>query len=277
MITVGFAGLVILLMFLIKWPIPVFLPQVADLGIEVNIELPEEDYATTRINGGGGGGNPVAAAGPVGAAPYSPPLPGEAETSKEIETDDNDKTMPEITKPANPQPNSKKIVENTSTVKTTPKPIVENPQPALRKGAQMGKTTSGTGRGGGAEDYDRTGGTGTGAGVGNGSGTGGGRGTGAGGGTGSGVGTGTGPKVTRGDRSIITAYSFQGDLQKATIYADIRVSADGTGRFVQFARGSSSTSSSYKNAIIQYLRNIKFNKADHESTVTVQFNFKVTG
>jgi hypothetical protein len=91
------------------------------------------------------------------------------------------------------------------------------------------------------------------------------------------VGGGTGPRVTRGDRRIVTAYSFQGDLEKATIYADIRVSADGTGRFVQFARGSSTTSSAYKNAIIQYLRNIKFNKADHESTVTVQFNFKVTG
>jgi len=276
MITIGFAGLAILLMFLIRWSIPEIMEPVADTGIEINLQLPEEEFMSTRESGGGGGGNPVQMAGAAGAAPYAPPLPGEAEPSKDVVTDDNDKSSPEITKPANTQPNAKKVAENHSTVKTTPKPIIENPQP--KKKAVMGGTVSGNGRGGGAaEDYDRTGGTGTGAGVGTGSGTGGGRGTGAGGGTGSGVGSGTGPRVTRGDRTIVTAYNFQGDLNKATIYADIRVNADGTGKFVGFSRGSTSTSAAYKTAIIQYLRNIKFNKADHESTVTVQFNFKVTG
>lgn len=277
LITLGFAGIMILLMFLIKWSLPEFVAPIAEAGIEIDLQLPEDDLLTTKINGGGGGGNPVQAGGPAGAAPYTPPAPGEEEDSRDVETFDNDKSSPEVVKPVNPKPAAKKVVENTSTVKTEPKKI-ENPQPVLRKGAQMPKTTSGTGRGGGAaEDYDRTGGAGTGSGVGTGSGTGGNTGTGSGGGSGSGVGVGTGPKVTKGDRRIVTAYSFEGDLEKATIYADIRVSADGTGRFVQFARGSSSTSSAYKNAIIQYLRNIKFNKADHESTVTVQFNFKVTG
>jgi hypothetical protein len=83
--------------------------------------------------------------------------------------------------------------------------------------------------------------------------------------------------VTKGDRKIVASYSFQGDLDKATIYAEVKVSPDGIGTFENFARGSSSTSSSYKTAIIQYLRNIKFNKSDHESSVTVQFNFRVNG
>ena len=79
------------------------------------------------------------------------------------------------------------------------------------------------------------------------SGTGGGSGTGAGGGNGSGTGSGVGPRVTRGDRRIVSSYSFEGDLAKATIYADIKVSPDGVGTFENFARGSSSTSSALQN------------------------------
>ncbi|HMR93626.1 MAG TPA: hypothetical protein PKC69_14995, partial [Chitinophagaceae bacterium] len=67
------------------------------------------------------------------------------------------------------------------------------------------------------------------------------------------------------------------DLAKATIYADIKVSPDGIGQFLNFAKGSTATSSAYRTAITQYLRNMRFNKSDHESTVTVQFNFRVNG
>ena len=151
------------------------------------------------------------------------------------------------------------------------------PDPAPpRPKAVLGKTTTGTGRGGGAaDDYNKSGGTGTGAGVGNGSGVGGGTGTGIGGGNGSGTGTGNGPRVTRGDRKIVRAYSFDGDLEKATIYANVNVTPDGTGTLVSIAKGSTQTSAAYKEAIMRYLRNIKFDKADHESMVTVQFNFRV--
>ena len=154
MITAGFTALAILLMFLISWRIPEIVAPIADAGIEVDLQLPpEEDIPVSRNSGGGGGGNPVQAAGPAGAAPYTPPSPGEEEDSRDVETDDNNKAAPEITKPVNPKPAATKIVENTNPVKTTPKPEIENPQPVLRKGAQMGKTTSGTGRGGGAADY----------------------------------------------------------------------------------------------------------------------------
>ena len=277
MATIGFAGLLFLLMFFWTWTIPAIIPPPHDEGILVELNLPEEPpIEIKQAGGGGGGGNPVQAIGEKGTA-SAPQLPGTLDDAKDIEEDPDEKVSPPILKPDNPKPDAKKINENKSVVKTPPKPDPEPPAPAKPK-AVLGKTTTGTRTGGGAaEDYDRAGGTGTGSGVGNGSGSGGGSGTGAGGGHGSGVGSGVGPRVTRGDRRIVSSYSFEGDLARATILADIKVSKDGVGTFQNFARGSSSTSSAYRNAIVQYLRNIKFNKSDHESTVTVRFNFHVSG
>jgi hypothetical protein len=84
-----------------------------------------------------------------------------------------------------------------------------------------------------------------------------------------------GPRVTSGDRKIVRYYSFTGDLEKATIYAIIKVSPDGRGQFAGFGRNSTNRNPSYGSAISEYLRNIQFDKADHESDVTVQFNFNV--
>ncbi|MGK2864381.1 MAG: hypothetical protein ACSLE0_20790 [Chitinophagaceae bacterium] len=278
MITTGFAGLLLLLMFFWTWTLPAIIPPMQDQGIMVELNLPDEPPIELRqAGGGGGGGNPVQAIGERGTAPYSPPQPGTEDDAKDIEEDLNEKVSPAILKPDNPKPTATKINENKSIVKTEPVPDPKPPAPPKPK-AVLGKTTSGTGTGGGAaENYERSGGTGQGSGVGNGNGTGGGSGTGSGGGTGSGTGTGVGPRVTKGDRRIISSYSFVGDLDKATIYADIKVSPDGVGSFENFAKGSSSTSSAYRNEIVKYLRNIKFNKSDHESTVTVQFNFRVNG
>ncbi|HMU46272.1 MAG TPA: hypothetical protein PKC72_07895 [Chitinophagaceae bacterium] len=271
MITAAFAAFMLLLMFLWKWPLPTFEKPISFSGIEVELNLPEEPE--TVVNGGGGGGNPVQAAGEPGVSPHVPPAPGDVEPSKDIE-DNNDKESPVITKPDVAKPSATKIT-NTSVVKAAPKEVIETPAPPKPK-AVLGKTTTGTGKGGGsADDYDKSGGKGTGYGVGNGSGTGGGSGTGNGGGNGSGVGSGNGPKITRGDRKIIRYYSFTGDLDKATIYANVNVSPDGIGKFVSIAKGSSSTSNAYKDAIIRYLGNIKFDKADHESMITVRFNFEV--
>lgn len=82
-------------------------------------------------------------------------------------------------------------------------------------------------------------------------------------------------RVSKGDRTIINNYIFMGDLPKATINAVIKVSPDGRGTFVTFDKGSTSTDSRYATAIRGYLPNIQFNKSDHESVVTVPFNFKV--
>ena len=83
-----------------------------------------------------------------------------------------------------------------------------------------------------------------------------------------------GPKVF-GNRKIVRYYSFTGDLEKATIYAIVKVTPEGVGTFAGFGKNSSTTARAYANAIVDYLRNVKFDKADHESTVTVQFNFNI--
>lgn len=273
MITGTFAGMMVLLLLFLKWKLPVFEPIVQDNGIEVEINLPPEPEPETLADGGGGGANPVQAAGPAGIANYVPPTPGTTDDSKDID-EDPDVSAPKVIKPDVPKPTATKINENRSVVKADPKPVVETPAPRVPK-MVLGKTTTGTGKGGGADDYDRPGGRGTGSGVGNGNGTGGGTGNGVGGGNGTGSGSGSGPKVTRGDRKIIRHYSFQGDLDKAVVYANISVSPEGVGRFISIAKGSSNSSNAYKQAIMQYLQNIKFDKSDHESMLTVQFNFRV--
>ena len=271
MITAGFAALVILLLFLIKWQLPVFEKPVIGEFIEVN--LPDEPILPMR-GGGGGGGNLVQATGPAGIAPHTPPQPGTKDDARDVE-DDKDKTSPAILKPDKPKPTATKINDNRSIVKTTPKPVVEVPAPPKPK-AVLGRNVSGTGKGGGvADNYERNGGNGNGTGVGTGNGNGGGNGNGNGGGNGTGTGPGSGPKVTNGDRRIVRYYSFQGDLEKAVVYGNISVSPEGIGKFISIARGSSTSSNAYKEAIMQYLQNIRFDKSDHESMVTVQFNFRV--
>jgi hypothetical protein len=272
MITAGFAIFMVLLMFFLKWELPVFEKPIASTEIEVELNLPEEP--ATISHGGGGGGNPVQAAAPAGVSNPTPPPPVEKDDSKDVE-DNNDKTSTPIVKPIVVKKVAKKIT-NTSTavVKTPPPPVIETPAPRIPK-AVAGKTLTGDGKGGGATDYEKPGGTGTGTGVGNGSGSGGGNGSGNGGGNGNASGGGSGPRVTRGDRKIVRSYSFEGDLDKAVVYANINVSPDGIGKLVSLAKGSSTTSNAYKDAIVRYLDNIEFDKADHESMITVQFNFKV--
>ncbi|HEV7782944.1 MAG TPA: hypothetical protein VGO58_16830 [Chitinophagaceae bacterium] len=271
MITGGFVGLMLLLMFLLKWTTPLYEQLAQESGIDVEITLPPdppEPPQSSNEESGGGGGNQVQAAGAAGVASYTPPT-----TSKEVDEED-DKANPEVTTPKAVAPKSPRVNEN-SVAKAEPKPVVETPAPKTPK-AVLGKTTYGNGKGGGAaEDYDRAGGRGNGTGVGTGNGTGGGTGNGTGGGNGTGSGTGSGPKVTRGDRKIIRYYSFEGDLDKAVVYANISVSPEGVGKFLSIAKGSSNSNGAYKSAIMQYLQNIKFDKADHESMLTVQFNFRV--
>ncbi len=86
---------------------------------------------------------------------------------------------------------------------------------------------------------------------------------------------GSGLRVSKGDRTIVNNYIFSGELPKATINAIIKVTADGRGSFVGFDKGSTSSDSRYATAIRGYLPNIKFSTSDHESVVTVPFNFRV--
>ena len=83
------------------------------------------------------------------------------------------------------------------------------------------------------------------------------------------------PRVISGNRKVLRAYSFNGELDKATINAIIKVSPDGVGTFLRIGQGSTSTNGAYANAIRGYLQAMKFDTAADESTVTVQFNFTI--
>ncbi|HMU09869.1 MAG TPA: cell envelope integrity protein TolA [Ferruginibacter sp.] len=86
----------------------------------------------------------------------------------------------------------------------------------------------------------------------------------------------SGGLIIKGDRKIINHYYFQGDLPKATVNAVIKISPEGKGTFVRIdPRGSTTTDSRYANDIRNKLPNIQFSIADHESTVTITFNFTV--
>jgi hypothetical protein len=276
MITAGFAGLMILLMFLLKWSLPVIEHPIADMGVEVNLDITDEEIAKV-FGGGGGGGNPVQASGPAGPAPYTPPQPGVDEESKDIETDDNDKENPPVVRPTNPKPVNK-VIENTSVVKATPKPVINNPAP-LKPKAVLGKTVSGNNTGGGAaDDYARTGGTGNGTGVGNGPGNGGGTGGGNGGGNGPGSGTGTGPRKISGNRIVINPKSMNaGENIAGKVLAEIKVSPDGIGTFIRGKGGSLMNDQQALSIVRDWLRRNHFNKSEEESVVTYEFNIKMGG
>jgi outer membrane biosynthesis protein TonB len=196
------------------------------------------------------------------------------ETEKELsERDDED--APEVNKPAKVTKPAKVVPKENPPVATT-KPAtttVVNPKPAPPKPKAVYGGGTGTG-GNNSDTYNNS------------------RNQGVAGGTGDqgkpggnpnsdnyngngGTGSGGGPRVTSGNRKIIKYYSFSGDLEKATIYAVIKVSPEGRGTFVRIGPRSTSVSQAYANAIIEYLRNIQFDKTAQESTVTVQFNFKV--
>src|SRR3954465_12007465 len=83
LITAGFAAFMILLMFLLKWELPVIPIPDKDEGILVELNIPDDPPARV-LGGGGGGGNPVQASGPKGTA-YSPPSPGVKEDIKDID------------------------------------------------------------------------------------------------------------------------------------------------------------------------------------------------
>ena len=277
MITAGFTALMVLLMFLLKWTLPVIEMPIADTGIEINLKIEDEPPAKV-LGGGGGGGNPVQAPNRAGIADPTPPQPGVKEDSKDVETDESDKAAPEVRKPINPKPVNK-VVENTSAVvKPVPKAVIETPAPRIPK-AVAGRTLSGNNTGGNeAARYERSGGRGNGNGVGDGNGIDGGRGNGSGGGNGTGSGTGTGPRRVSGNRVVINPKNMDaGENLKGKVFAEISVSPDGIGSFISTKRGSTFTSGQAIEIIREWLRRNRFNKSGEQSVVVYEFNFIMGG
>lgn len=269
MITATFAGLLLLLMILWKWPLTPLPPPIAEEGIEVNLGTSDQGFGKDQ---------PLIPGDPAPKQDIAYTAPPQTKTNtddaKDIEEDKTDKTSPAILKPNTAKPEAKKInKENKQIAKVKNVQPVVIPKPPKPK-AVLNRTIGGTGNGGnGADTYQKgsnegiAGGNGDqGKPYGNPNST---------NYTGNGGHGNGGPRIMSGDRKIIRYYSFTGELDRAVVYADVKVSPDGVGKFMQITRGSSTTSSAYKDAITEYLRNIRFDKSDHESIVNVQFNFRV--
>ena len=267
--TLIICGTLLLLFFFIRWKILPLAPPPPQYLIEINLGNNAEGFGEEQplIKGE--------------MAPAQEPAPqqqlvaaADNEPAQDLQPDDNAEadaapvTKPEkkVTKPTNiPKENTTKPVKtNNSSPVTTPAP----PKPQKPK---FTYNSPGNGKGNGATEdngYQNQGNNKGGKGdAGDPSGKPDSYGNNPGGKSG-------GPKVIY-NRKIIKYYSFTGDLEKATVYAIVKVSPAGTGTFTGFGKNSSTRAQAYANAIIQYLKNVQFDKSTDESTVKVQFNFSV--
>ncbi|HNA15597.1 MAG TPA: hypothetical protein PLA61_07735 [Ferruginibacter sp.] len=255
--TVIICGTLLLLAFLISWTHTHTQPLITEDLIEINLGNNAEGYGEVQplVKGEKAPGEQEAEQ-PKTAAVKTP----EAE---EVKTDDlADKESATIKNP----------VKTTVKVKE-PTPVAPKPEPKPQKPKIAGYSGPKNGTGNGATEdngYKYQGNNPGGKGdAGNPNGKPDSYGNNPGGRTG-----GSALRVSKGDRTIVNNYIFMGDLPKATINAVIKVSPSGRGTFVTFDKGSTSADPKYANAIRSYLPNIEFNKSDHESIVTVPFNFR---
>jgi hypothetical protein len=184
------------------------------------------------------------------------------EPSRDIQPDENeDKDAAPVTKPVKPNPQAtniakepvtKPVKNNNPTASVQPTPKQQKPLIAPYKGPGNGVGNGANQDNGFREQGNNPNGHGD---------------------IGSENGTTGGLRVIKGDRKIMRSYSFTDNLDRATINAIIRVSEDGKGTFAGFDKGSSRTDRAYAASIAEHLSQIQFNTSDHESTVTVQFNF----
>jgi len=253
-------GAILLIALLVSWKPVLHPPKMAEELIEINLGNDIEGFGEVQplIKGEKAPDDQTAA--DQQAAPVK------NETTEEIKADDN--TDPEsapVTKPI-------KTTPKVTTPKVVPTPTPPAPKPQKPKIAGYNGPKGGTGNGatednGYKYEGNKPGGKGD-AGSPNGK-------PDSYGNTPGGKTGGGGLRVSKGDRTIVNNYIFMGDLPPATINAVIKVSPAGRGVFVTFDKGSTSTDSKYANAIRGYLPNIEFSKSDHESVVTVPFNFRV--
>lgn len=254
--TILICGAILLITLLVSWKDAVHQPKAQEELIEINLGNDEEGFGDVQplVKG---------EKSPSSEAPEQQQASAVQNKQSEVyKTDDaaDDESAP-VTKP----------VKTTTKVKTNATVETPTPKPQKPKIAGYSGPKGGTGNGANEDngykyEGNKSGGKGD-AGSPNGKPDS--YGNNPGGKTG-----GSGLKVSKGDRTIVNNYIFMGDLPRATINAIIKVSPAGRGTFVGFDKGSTSVDSKYANAIRGYLPNIEFNKSDHESIVTVPFNFR---
>lgn len=273
-------GVLLLLCFLISWTNP--LPEVPPMeeGMEVNLGNSDQGLGdeAPMIPG-----PPASEQEEVNTPPKTQTV--QADDSKEVETDDNDKEAPKavVPKPAVKKPESKRIPTKETTVKTTkPAPqVVDNPTPAPRKPAAVYKGGTATGTGGNdADSYNKSRNQGIAGGKGD---------QGKAGGnpdsdsyTGNGGSGNSGVSISRGlqGRRISKLPSFEDDFnENAKVAIDVKV--DGTGRVVSATyqpKGSTTSDGGMRSIAIQKARQIKFTPSEsggEESIGTIIFNFRL--
>jgi hypothetical protein len=254
--TVIICGAILLIALLVSWKLPEHPPLILQDLIEINLGNDDEGMGEVQ---------PLIKGEKAPSSESAQQQQSAAVTNtkaEEIKTDDA--TDPESAPVAKPVKTTTKV--NTPAVVVTPAPKPQKPKIAGYNGPQGGTGNGATEDNGYKYQGNKPGGTGD-AGSPNGKPDSygndpGGR-------------TGKALRVSKGDRTIVNNYIFMGELPRATINAVIKVSPDGRGTFVTFDKGSTSVDSKYATAIRGYLPNIDFNKSDHESIVTVPFNFRV--
>ena len=253
-------GAILLIALLVSWKNSPPPPKIAEEFIEINLGNDIEGFGVVQplIKGEKSPSEET--------APQQQTASVKAATTEEIKTDDN--TDPESAPVTKPVKTPVKVI--TPAVVVAPAPPA--PKPQKPKIAGYKSPTAGTGNGA-TEDNgykmqgNKPGGNGD-AGSPNGK-------PDSYGNTPGGKTGGGGLRVSKGDRTIVNNYIFMGTLPPATINAKIKVSPAGRGVFITFDKGSTNTDSKYAEAIRGYLPNIEFSKSDHESVVTVPFNFRV--
>ena len=248
---------ILLIVLLVSWKLPQHPPLIVQDLIEINLGNNDEGMGEVQ---------PLIKGEKSPASESAPQQQSAAVANTKTEdykTDDN--TDPESAPVTKPVKTVTKV--KTPVVVETPAPKPQKPKIAGYNGPQGGTGNGATEDNGYKYQGNKPGGTGD-AGSPNGKPDS--YGNNPGGKTGGG-----GLRVSKGDRTIINNYIFMGELPRATINAVIKVSPEGRGTFVTFDKGSTSVDSRYATAIKGYLPNIEFNKSDHESIVTVPFNFRV--
>lgn len=269
-VTLGVAGGLLLLFFLVKWPLPVVDPPILTEELEVNLGSGDEGFGSDQPLLPG---EPAPAAAPA----YTPPQATQTATNdaKDVDTDDrpnNDAVA--ISKPAVTTPKATQISENNKPVAkpaSNPEPVV-NPTPAPPKPrAVLGRTVGGTGNGGnGADTYQKGGSEGIAGGTGD-------QGRPGGDPNSSNY---NGPRKNFGVRVLqISDQSFEDDFnENAKIAMDVEADASGKVTNATFQpRGSTTSSRSLIDIARRRAFQLKLGTSDGGQKGTVIFNFKVKG
>jgi len=275
-ITVVILAVLFLFLFLVGWTTPSILQPVPEEGIEVNLGNSDAGLGNDQPFEPG---KPA----PQDQQQYTPPKQVETqkEEVKDPATDDKDPDAPEIKKPPVSKPEATKIAEKTEPKKIIPKavePVPPAPKPPVAKAVFKGVNGTGTG-GNEADTYKKGGSEGIAGGKGD---------QGRPGGspdsknyTGGGHGN-SGATIARGlqGRFFTKVYSYQGDFDtNEKVAVDVRIDKSGNVISASYQpRGSTTSSSSYKDKAIEIVKKSKLNASaagDDEQTGTVIINFRI--